>query len=136
MSGGHEAVVRRLFELSARGEHEAGSLLLHPEIEWHVTDVFLEASVYRGREQVLAFNREWASSWDELAVDVDEIRVEGSTVLVAGCMRGRAAASGIEITAPRWWLLDMRDGLVWRWRSFTSEADAIAAAPVSFSAAS
>ena len=124
---GDVEVVRRLFEAFGGGHTEAAAGLLHPAIEWHVTEVFVETPVHRGRERTAEFLQEFADAWEGFRIELDEISVHGRAVIVSGRLGGRARSSGIEIDAARAWVIEVRDQMIWRWRSFTSRAEALEA---------
>jgi ketosteroid isomerase-like protein len=125
MPPGNAEVVRRGFDLWARGDIEAVTELLHPDIEWYVTDVFVEAQVHRGRDRVAGFIQEFAAAWDGFRIDLDETTVHGDIVVASGRFAGRAPASGIEVEATRTWVIEVRDGMIWRWRSYVSREQAL-----------
>jgi ketosteroid isomerase-like protein len=120
-------VVRRGFDAFGRGDTDTTVALLHPEIEWYVTDVFVETPVHRGREQAAAFMQEFVGAWEDFHIELDELSDLGEAVLVSGRFGGRGHSSGIEIDVARAWVLEVRDGMIWRWRSFTSRAEALEA---------
>ena len=120
-------IVRRLFETLSRRDAGAVAALLHPDIEWHVTDIFVETPVHRGREAVVTFLGEFADAWEGIRIELDDVREDGQAVIASGRLVGQASASGIDVDASRAWVVELRDGLVWRWRSFTSLPEALEA---------
>src|SRR5688572_4469078 len=127
MSRENVELVRRLFETFGRRDADAVTALLHPDVEWHVTNIFVESPVHRGRDGVVKFLEEFADSWEGIRIELEDVREDGQAVIVSGRLAGRAAASGIDIDASRAWVVELRDGLIWRWRSFTSLPDALEA---------
>ena len=120
-------VVRRLIDAMVRDDEALVGELFHPDVEWRMAQEFVETRVYRGREQVRDFLRGFRAEWDEMNPVLDSFEEHRGAIVVSGRLVGRAAASGIELEAERTWVIEVRDGLVWRWRNYINREDALAA---------
>lgn len=93
------------------------------EIEWDMSQAYLDGNVYRGMLAFRAFCEESLERWgpDEHRLEIEEIlEVEGSsTVVVHYRMSGRSQ-SGVPVDA-RWvHVFEFREGQIVRARNFTS----------------
>jgi uncharacterized protein len=103
---------------------------LDPDVEWQpVLQVLLggEATVYRGHQGVRDWFRELDAAFAEFHVEIAEIRDLGDRLVASGRMRARGRASGVDIDSPLAYLIDFRDGKVWRIRTFLDQTEALEA---------
>jgi ketosteroid isomerase-like protein len=128
MSQDNVEVVRRAYELVARGDMEELAAFarehLHPDYEYE-SDLAGEA--FRGVEGALAFITDVRESFEDYTTELEEIADAGDEVMVVSRQSGRGAGSGLHM---RWhvhvvWTFD--GGKVVRARAFSSRADALEA---------
>jgi ketosteroid isomerase-like protein len=86
---------------------------------------------YRGREGIESFLLDTWENWEELQWVAAEYRDLGDCVLLEGRLSGRGKASGAQVDAPAWNLLDFRGDRFWRSRVYFDRAEAFRAAGVS-----
>jgi ketosteroid isomerase-like protein len=97
--------------------------LLHPDCELVMLRSLIDGAPYYGHAGMHQFIRDMADEWTEWHLEPDEFRDLGDgRVLVLARFEGHARVSGIEISAPAAWLLEMRDGLVYKVRAFSDRA--------------
>jgi ketosteroid isomerase-like protein len=125
-------LVRDAFERWNTGDRESLLELIDPDVEIRVaTSQVSGGAPFRGHDGY----REWHATMED-AFEVWEIhpkvfREYGDTVLVLGHMHLRGRGSGVELDQETGWVVDTRDGIMWRFQSFLSHADALAALGIS-----
>jgi ketosteroid isomerase-like protein len=133
MSRENVAIVRELFELFAKRDHERAFAYYDPEIEWDATGMeeMLPdlANVYRGHDGVRTYWRGWLSAWSDLDFELEDVLDAGDEVVaMVSHQRVWGRHSGIEIEMPPYALVfTLRDGKVVRWRSFADQESALEA---------
>lgn len=133
MSRENVAIVRELFELFAKRDHERAFAYYDPEIEWDATGMreMLPdlANVYRGHDGVRTYWRGWLSAWSDLDFELEDVLDAGDEVVaMVGHQRVWGRHSGIEIEMPPYALVfTFHDGKVVRWRSFPDQESGLEA---------
>jgi ketosteroid isomerase-like protein len=85
-------VVRAIHERWRRGD--SARELFDPEIEWSTPHP--DASAIRGREELLAFLRRYAGTWQDYRIELEEIRDVGEhRVLVLFSPKAGAARAAV-----------------------------------------
>jgi len=123
-------VVRRSCEAWARGDLAAWLETLHPQIVWDSSHFqgWLEASVFRGRDEVRGFLvDEWLASWDRYEARVEEVADAGDRVLVRWWQRMVGAGGGVPLVVHTAQLCSVRDGRVARIDNYTDPSQALKA---------
>ena len=92
---------------------------------WPVLDLH---HIYVGRDAVIEASRRYWGAWTDYRVEAEELVDVGPSVFVALREYGRGKGSGapFEKLHPQLWTF--RGGLIIRWDSFQSRAEALAAA--------
>jgi len=127
-------IVRALAEAFQRRDHESAFELYDHEIEWDSTgvgDLLPDiAGVYRGHDGVRRYWRRWLSAWKDLEFEIDDIRAAGDdVVLLVRRQRQWGRHSGIATEIPPYGLVfTLREGKVVRWRAYSDQQTALAAA--------
>lgn len=128
MSREDVAVVRALFAAFRERDLDAASACVHREIEIRPALVGgPEGVIYRGRNGQRQFWADIDSAWTEFRIDPEEVRDLGGEVLVLGRVFARGRESGISLNQAAAWVAGMRGGQVNRFRSFTSQSEALEA---------
>jgi ketosteroid isomerase-like protein len=126
MGQGNVELARRGYEAVLRGDFDAISDLLDPEVKWHAGDPFAEGAC-RNREQALQFMRRAGRRGPGELVDVIDA---GEKVVVI--MRPNLDETGPAATSAN--VTTFRDGRVVEMVHYPDPRDALAAAGVAGSA--
>ena len=104
--------------------------LLDDLVEWHDIPEVPWSGVYRGRDEVMAYLREFAPAGVlELRFEVLELRPLGDEVLAVAKVEATGSGSGIDVAGPEFsYLWRVRDGKVVRVRVFLGRERALEAA--------
>jgi ketosteroid isomerase-like protein len=97
MSRENVEIVRRAFEAWNRGDAEAATAVLDPDVEWRLPPNFPDAEGWRGRDEVVEGLTAIAGSWDEFRVEVQELIDAGERVVALVRFHGRAAITGLDL---------------------------------------
>ena len=132
MSRENVELVRRIFEASERHDAEAVLELYHPDVEWDASrtqpGIGDFADLYRGRDGVRRFFREWREAWASDEYEYDELIDTGDAVVSVVTQRGRGQASGLEVARTLVGVWTVRDGVVVRAVWFPTREEALRAA--------
>jgi ketosteroid isomerase-like protein len=104
---------------------------MDPEIEWDVTAAPMPglAGIYRGREAVRGFWREWLGAWESLPFDYELIDAGDRVVQLVFDQRLRGRSTGIEVSAGNYAnVATFRDGLMVHYKLYMSHEEALEAA--------
>jgi ketosteroid isomerase-like protein len=133
MSQENVELVRRAFEVFLAGESQFGPELADPEIEWDASEVPVPdiTGVYRGREAVRQFWREWLAAWETVQFEYELVEAGDRVVaLIDQRMRGRS--TGIEVSFGKYaQVYTFKEGLIVHWKLFMSQSKALKAAGLS-----
>jgi ketosteroid isomerase-like protein len=98
---------------------------LHPEIVTVPFGAAMEGRAYRGPQEVMGWWREEIlQSWDSFEVLPDEFLRVGDRLLVTGRWKARGKESGVELDIAASWVLEVRDGKIAYWQTYTDHAQA------------
>jgi ketosteroid isomerase-like protein len=129
MSQENIEAVRSLFAAFARRDLDAAASVLHREVEIRPAIVGgPEGVVYRGLRGNQQFWADIDAAWTEFRIEPQEFRDLGKLVLVLGRAVARAPGSGITLDEASAWIAEVREGQIVRFRSFTSQREALEAA--------
>jgi ketosteroid isomerase-like protein len=133
MSQQNVELLRAAFENFLAGKSEFGAELLDPEVEWDAseTPVFDISGMYRGKEDVRQFWREWLVAWEAVQFEYELVDAGDRVVaLIDQRMRGRS--TGIEMALGKYaQVYTFRDGLIVQWKLYRSQSEALGAAGLS-----
>jgi ketosteroid isomerase-like protein len=134
MSQENVEIVRRVYDAAARRDGEAVLALYDPEIEWdwtRVSGLFGQGGLYRGRERLRQWFREWSEGLDSINYEAVDLIAAGDRVISESDMRGRGRASGVEVGDTLYAVWTIREGKVVRVVWFPTRAEALEAAGLS-----
>jgi len=118
-------LVRETWAAFSRADLDAGLERLHPEVEIVPFGAALEGRSYRGRAGVQRwFEEELAAAWERFETIPENYREVGGQLIVYGHWSAQARSTGVEIEMPATWVIEIRDGLISRWETFTDRAEA------------
>jgi hypothetical protein len=101
---------------------------MDPEVEWHTSGVFPDLTeVYRGRDGIQRFWRDFAAPWEEIELEPVTIEASGDDAVVEFrfCARGRG---GVKVDMTIFHRFRRRDGLTSYVQSYATREEALAAA--------
>ena len=92
-----------------------------------------EGVAYRGREEVIGYQDQWLSVWDEFVVEVTEVELarDGSRVFVALRYRGTARGGGPKLDGRFFHVGEVRNDTYVRTTEYVDEHEARRAAGLS-----
>ena len=116
------------FEALNRGDHEAGLLLFHPDVEstWppQLATVGVQ-SKFRGREERLRFQDNWRAEWGGLSFEIEQLFATGDRVLVLGRTKGSGLSSRVPAETESAWVFTVSAGKVIREDIFLDHGEAL-----------
>ena len=125
---GNADVIRELTRMWNAGDVDSVSDLYTEDAEIRTGPHWPEHSTYRGREAIRETSAEWASMWDKLQIEVDELEEYGDRLVAVGAWRMRGAASGIDGSMSIFIMFTFRDGKIAVLEWFADRDSAVAAA--------
>ena len=129
MSHENVELLRASFEDFLAGKSGFGAELLDPKVEWDASDAALLDidGVYRGKEGVRQFWREWLAAWEAVQFKYELVDAGDRVVaLINQWMRGRA--TGIEVHLGEYaHVYTFWDGLIVHWKMYPNQAEALEA---------
>jgi ketosteroid isomerase-like protein len=114
--------VRDLYAAFLRGDHPAIVAHFAPDIDWKHSDGFPNGSHVFGGAAVVATFKMFRDDWEGWRPDLASFVDGETTIVVLGTYRGVYKRTGRAIAAEFAHVLDMRDGLVVKWRQHTDTA--------------
>jgi uncharacterized protein (TIGR02246 family) len=127
MSRENVEVARAVVDAWNRRDAERFAALCHPDVEWLLPRNLLEGGSYRGSgaaEQMLA---DAADMWEEVRLDIEDIRAVGDRVVLLTRTLNVAKAGGPRVEDQLGQVLDFRDGKIIHARPYLSYAEALEA---------
>jgi ketosteroid isomerase-like protein len=122
-------VVRRAWAAASAADHDALARELHAEVVAIPFGAAMEGKAYRGPEEVRGWLRdEILVSWEFFQVLPERFERVGDKLLVTGRWNARGIESGVELDIPASWVVEVRDGKVAYWQTYTDHAQARRAA--------
>lgn len=118
--------VRRAWAAVGRRDIPAMLDALHPEVEAIPFGAAMEGRVYRGHEGVRGWLEDeiW-TTYDTFETHPEEFQELAGQLLVFGRWIARGKESGVDLEIAATWVVDIRDGKVARWQTYTDRDEAI-----------
>jgi hypothetical protein len=110
-----------------------GEELWDPEIEWDASEasVLDLSGVYRGKEAVRQWWREWLAAWEIVQFEYELVDAGDRVVLLLD-QRMRGRSTGIEVPFGKYaQVATFRDGLMVHWKLYMSQSEALEAVGLS-----
>jgi ketosteroid isomerase-like protein len=121
-------VIRQAWAAGSRGDVEGQLGYLDPDVEIVPFGATMEGRTYLGHEGVRSWWRdEIIVNWAVFETVPEEFRLVGDRILVFGQWIARGRTSGVDLHVPATWIVDVRDGKIVRWQTYTERAEALAA---------
>ena len=127
MSQGNVEVVRRSFELWATGDLDAMADTFRPDLIVHPPSGWPEGGTVEGVEAWLRQAERLRESWDEVALEFDELRAVGEDRVFARIRYVTRGDAGMEFDTPMAVAILIRDGLIARAEYYWEDDGALAA---------
>jgi ketosteroid isomerase-like protein len=98
---------------------------LHPQVVAIPFGAAMEGRAYRGPDEVIAWLfDEILQSWDFFQVLPERFQRVGDRLLVTGRWHARGIESGVELDIAASWVVEVRDGKLAYWQTYTDHAQA------------
>ena len=118
-------VVRRAWAAASRGDVDSMLQDLHPEVVAVPFGAAMETEAYRGRQEVLGWwQNEILATWESFQVLPEKFERAGDKLLVTGRWNARGKESGVDLDVPASWVIEVRDGKIAYWQTYTDHAEA------------
>jgi ketosteroid isomerase-like protein len=118
-------VVRRAWAAASRVDEDGMRRELHAEIVTVPFGAAMEGKAYRGPREVMDWWRdEILTSWESFEVIPERFERAGERILVTGRWKARGKESGVEHDNPASWVIEVRDGKIAYWQTYTDHAQA------------
>jgi ketosteroid isomerase-like protein len=134
MSEENVEAFKRGLEAGNRGDVETLLEVLDPAVTWRSALHALlggEATVYRGHDGVREMLRDLNEAFDEIQIEISEIRDLGDRLVAIGRNRARGAASGADVGSPFAFVAEFKNGKAISIRGYLDPTEAIEAAGLS-----
>jgi ketosteroid isomerase-like protein len=118
-------VVRRSWAATSRLDKDGMLAELHPDVVAVPFGAAMEGRAYRGPDEVLSWLfDEILVSWEFFQVLPERFQRVGHRILVTGRWNARGLESGVELDIPASWVVEVRDGKIAYWQTYTDHAQA------------
>jgi ketosteroid isomerase-like protein len=115
---GNRPLIERFYETANRDDLEALPRLVSPRLRWEWPRGMAVTGVYEGHEGLVRGMQQWRDSWDELRMDPLEILERDDEAFILVRYKARGRVSGIEVDENVAHVIEVRDGLMVRFRMF------------------
>ena len=118
-------VIRRAWRASGQKDLAAFERDLDPDIVTIPFGATMEGKSYRGVDAVVGWLRDeiWAN-WEHFDTVPEEFTRVGERILVTGRWHARGKGSGVELDIPATWVVEVRDGKITYWQTYTDRDQA------------
>jgi ketosteroid isomerase-like protein len=130
MSEENLEIMRQAVEAWNRGDLDAWAEYFDDDLAWHPLAENTQTAPVHGKQETLAFVRDWIEPWAHYTVEVHRLVDAGDAVVMLTTQTGRDE-TGTEVTIEMHATGFFRDGKLVEMRWFTDERGALAAAGVS-----
>lgn len=119
-------LVKETWEAFNRNDLDAALETIQPDAVVIPFGAAMEGRKYIGHKGILDwFTGEIQSSWERFDTDAREFRKVGDKLVVFGWWRARGRDSGVELEVPATWIVEVRDGKIAGWQTFTDRDEAL-----------
>ena len=118
-------MVRRAWAAFSRLDYDEVLRELDPEVVLVPFGAALEGKSYRGHDGAMEWWRdEILATWDQFKTLPERFQRVGERLLVTGHWHARGIESGVELDIPATWVVEVRDGKIAYWQTYTDHAQA------------
>ena len=118
MSQSPAETISGLYDAFGRGDIPAILATIAEDVEWRVPENLPHGGDFNGRDAVGRFFQGIGESWEDLAVDVEDLVSGGERVLVVARIHGRLRATGEQTGYKSVHVWTVRDGLPVRFAEY------------------
>ena len=119
-------IIREAWEAGSREDDDDIVTYLHEEIQIVPFGAAMEGKSYRGHDGVRDWlNNELRENWEYFHTIPEHFERVGDKILVTGHWRARGRGSGIELERPATWVIQIRDGKIVYWQTYTERDEAL-----------
>jgi ketosteroid isomerase-like protein len=124
MSEADFEVIRQAWAAASRGDLAGQLQYLDPDIEIVPFGAKMEGKLYHGHDGVLDWwQDEIDPNWEVFETRPEEFRRVGDRMFGRWVARGRT--SGVDLQVPATWIVDVREGKIARWQTYTDRGEAL-----------
>jgi ketosteroid isomerase-like protein len=117
--------VRRCWAAANRNDEAAMLRECHEDVVAVPFGAEMEGKSYRGHDGVMQWWRhDIRASWEQFEVFPERFERVGDKLLVTGRWNARGVGSGVQLDIPAAWVIEVRDGKVAYWQTYTDHAQA------------
>jgi ketosteroid isomerase-like protein len=130
MSQENVEAFKRGLEAGNRGDVETLLQVLDPAVTWHSALHALlggEATEYRGHDGIREMLRDLYDAFDDIHVEITEIRDPGDRLVAIGRTRARGKASGADVNTPIGFVTEFKNGKAISMRGYLDPKEALEA---------
>ncbi|PWU24779.1 MAG: hypothetical protein C5B48_04655 [Candidatus Rokuibacteriota bacterium] len=121
-------VIRQAWDACSRGDIEGMVEKLDPDIELIPFGASMQGKAYRGHDGVREwFREEIEPDWAEFQTIPQQFRRVDGRILVFGQWIASGRTSGVHLNVAATWIVDVRDGKITRWQTYTDRDEALEA---------
>jgi uncharacterized protein len=134
MSQENVEAFKRGLEAGNRGDIKTLLEVLDPDVAWHSALHALlggETMVFRGHDGVREMLRDLYEAFDEIHIEISEIRDLGDRLVAIGSTRARGKASGADVESPIGFVTEVKNGKTTSIRGYLDPKEALEAAGLS-----
>ena len=114
-----EELIRDIWRRWNEGERSPEAVEIDPGVEIHSA---LAKNVYSGTDGLRSWIDEIDEQFESWELGIDEIRKLGpDSYIVHGSIHARGRTSGLDLDQPASWLVDLREGQLFRLRNFIGQ---------------
>ena len=116
--------MRRIWTQWNSGDREVRPDQIDPEVEIHSA---LTNAVYRGHEGAGRWMREIDEQFSDWRIELEGVNeLQEDLVVASGSISMRGRQSGLDLVQPAGWVVELRDGRLYRLRNFVDPDEAAA----------
>jgi ketosteroid isomerase-like protein len=127
MPGANLEAVRGVYERWAAGDFAASLEIFDPTVVFELPPEFPDSGTYRGTERVREYMRGFLEAWSRVAIEAEELRDAGDSVVAAVRQHGVGGGSGAETELRYFQVWTFSGDRVVRLENFRERAEAFAA---------
>jgi ketosteroid isomerase-like protein len=118
-------VVRRAWAAGSRGDDDAMLRECTADVVAIPFGAVMEGKAYRGQDEVRRWWREEIQvAWEIFEVHPESFERVDDRLLVTGRWKARGIGSGVELDIPATWVVEVHDGKIAYWQTYTDQSQA------------